>query len=207
MEAADIGSRQVVGDRRALLALVLAAAIGAVLGYLVFQRLSTPFVRDREQSPSAVDLLAMARGNRLRLEVPPGANATDYIQTKAFAIGGETRQVLHMQPPSSASFQGRLQDEERLEFAVGLDPQVWDKPGDGVEFQVEVRDGDEAEILFATYVDPKRNLSDRRWIDGSVDLSRFAYREIELVLRTLPGASADFDWAGWAEPRLVYIDP
>ena len=55
----------------------------------------------------------------------------------------------------------------RLDFAVGLDPQVWDKPGDGVQFQVEVRDGDERTLVFDTYLDPKRNPSDRRWVDAS----------------------------------------
>ncbi len=207
MEMADTGSRQEVSDRRTLLALLLAAALGAALGYCIQQWLSTPFVRDREQNPVAVDLLAMARGNRLRLDVPPGANAIDYIQTKTLAIGGDTRQVLYMHPPSSATFQGRLLDEVRLEFSMGLDPEVWDKPGDGVEFQVGLRDGGMATTLFATYLDPKRDPSCKRWVDGSVDLSRFAYREIELVLRTLPGRSADFDWAGWAAPRMVYIDP
>jgi hypothetical protein len=35
-----------------------------------------------------------------------------------------------------------------------------------------------------------------------VDLSGYARRDIELVLRTLPGASGDHDWAGWASPKV-----
>jgi hypothetical protein len=203
----DTASSRAVGDRKALLVLALGVAFGAVLGYFLYQQLSTPYVRPRVLDPLVVDLQDLARQNRLRLEAPPGATVEDYLQTKSFTIGGDTRQVLYMHPTSSATFHGRLPDQLLLEFSVGLDPGVWDKPGDGVEFQVEVRDGAEATTAFVAYLDPKRNLADRRWVDASVDLSRWAFREIDLVLRTLPGASTEYDWAGWSELRLVYAEP
>lgn len=202
------GSRgQLASDGRFLLALMLAVAVGAIFGYVVYRHVSKPFVRDRLKEPVVVDLLDRAKHNGLRLESPPDTNAVDYVQTKIFTIAGDTRDVLYMHPTSSASFHGWLPDDLRLEFAVGMDPGVWDKPGDGVQFQLEVRDGDEVTILFDTFLDPKRDLSARRWVDSSVDLSRFAYREIDLILRTLPGASSEFDWAGWAGLRMVYVEP
>ncbi len=207
MEKIDACPAQSTGDRKVIIGFTLAVAIGALFGYLVYQQLSTPFVRERVRQPVVVDLVDMARENRLQLQAPQGANAAEYIQTKAFTIGGDTRAVIFMHPTSSAAFHMRLPDELRLDFALGLDPEVWDKAGDGVQFQVEVRDQGKATTVFSQYLDPKKNPSDRRWVDASVDLSYFAYREVDLVLRTFPGASNEFDWAGWATPRLVYATP
>jgi hypothetical protein len=52
-------------------------------------------------------------------------------------------------------------------------------------------------------VDPKNNPDDRRWIDGSVDLSPYLGQPITLELSTSPGESSAADWAGWGGLRLV----
>ncbi len=200
-------STQVVANQRIFISLALAVALGTVLGYLVYLQTATPYVRDRVKDPIVLDLWDMIRQNRVQLEAPSGANAVDYVQTKTFTINGDTRDVIYMHPTSSASFHWRLPDQVLLEFAVGIDSAVWDKAGDGVEFQVEVHDGDKSTTVFSTYLDPKKNPADRRWVDTSVDLSPWAFRDIDLLLRTRPAASADFDWAGWATPRIVLANP
>jgi hypothetical protein len=185
--------------------LTLSLVAGIALGYIAYQQLSEPFISGRTNS--SVDLLDLAKHHKLLLEIPPRANASNYIHTKTFTIRGDTREILFMHPPSSALFDGRLTDEMHLEFAIGIDPDVWDNSGDGVEFQVEVRDSSASTIIFSNYIDPKRNISDRRWIETSLDLSRFAFQRIQLVLRTLPGASEEHDWAGWANPRIIFKNP
>ena len=85
---------------------------------------------------------------------------------------------------------------------MALDPQVWDRPGDGVDFEVEVRSGERVEKVFSAYVDPKKDLAQRRWTEASVDLSPYGGQVVELTLSTLPHASPDHDWAGWAQPVI-----
>lgn len=57
--------------------------------------------------------------------------------------------------------------------------------------------------MFSKYIDPKSEPSDRKWTPVSVDLRQFAHREVEIELVTHPKASSAYDWAGWAEPRIV----
>ena len=76
-------------------------------------------------------------------------------------------------------------------------------PGDGVDFLVEVRRGDDVELLFSSYVNPKQDTSQRGWLFDAVDLGHLAGQEVDIVLRTLPHESPDADWAGWAVPRIV----
>ena len=127
----------------------------------------------------------------------------DYIQARPFTIQGETRQVVYMQPPSSVSEKVWLPQGARLVFGMGIDPEVWGKRGDGVEFQVAVREGGQEKVLYSHYLDPKSVPADRRWVDAEVDLGPYAHREVQVVLRTLPGASPDYDWAGWAQPKII----
>jgi len=100
-----------------------------------------------------------------------------------------------------------------LQFAVALSPDVW-KPnrGDGVWFEVFVQEPDDPlgrETVFSRYINPKDNLTDRRWRNYVVDLSPWAGRQVQLGLITRAGPADDwaYDWAGWAEPQLVTLDP
>lgn len=107
-----------------------------------------------------------------------------------------------MHPPSSGSLWFTVPRGGRLEFAVGLNQDVWDKPGDGVDFSVDLTRL-KKETIYSQYVDPRVNRSQRRWIDTSIDISRFAGERVLIVFRTLPHASADYDWAAWANPRVT----
>lgn len=72
-------------------------------------------------------------------------------------------------------------------------------------FSRYVRTADQPQAkVFSRYVDPKKVLQDRRWIDVEVPLGRFAGEQVTLVLETTPGSAGDnrFDWAGWRQPRL-----
>ena len=87
---------------------------------------------------------------------------------------------------------------------MGVDQGAWDKPGDGVEFRVNVAvDGKTPEEVFRRYLNPKAEEADRQWVDASIDLGRFGNQTVSVTLSTLPGSSPDFDWAWWADPRIL----
>jgi hypothetical protein len=196
--------RQVgITRRKTTAAFVLAVVTGMVAGCLIFQAISMPSGPGRVGTTLVRDLIGEGRRGELQLTAPQGSKPSDYIHVKSFTINGDTRPVLYMHPPSSASTRVWIPAGARLEFAMGLDPEVWDKAGSDVEFEVEVRSGDADELLFSAMINPLANPSQRQWMEASVDLGRFAHQEVELVLRTFPATVSDYDWAGWAAPRIV----
>ncbi len=156
------------------------------------------------ESRVLVDLLSEAKQGKLSLLAPGDADPGAYIHAKTFTIRGEGREVLFMHPMSSVGFrQQHLPAKARLEFGLAVDPEAWEKTGDGVEFQAVVKDGQQEKTVFSSYIDPKHDLSQRRWIDSSVSLAEYAGKDVEISLRTQPHTSTEFDWAGWATPRLT----
>jgi hypothetical protein len=86
-------------------------------------------------------------------------------------------------------------------FGYALNPAVFDKAGDGVGFRIEVKDAaGKISTLFSRYIDPKRDVQERRWMDSSIDLSRYQGQQIELLFSTDPGPKGDsaYDWAAWS---------
>jgi hypothetical protein len=88
---------------------------------------------------------------------------------------------------------------------VATAPESWTKEGDGVDFAVYVQSARGTAQVFATHLDPKHNEADRRWHPYAVDLTSYAEQSIKLIFETRAGPDGDlrYDWAGWAEPRLV----
>jgi len=127
------------------------------------------------------------------------------VRLELYRIDGQEEGVLFQHPPSSLSLVLTPSEDSRfLAFRLALDPEVWTPSlGDGVLFQVSVVDGDTEETVFSRWVDPKNDPEDRRWIDGSVELTPYLGRPVTLILSTLPGESSNFDWAGWGALRLA----
>jgi hypothetical protein len=96
------------------------------------------------------------------------------------------------------------QGAPRLVFAYGVNPERWlDAPSGPFTFTAQVEGAPHAG--FRATVDPYRNLADRRWIEGSLDLAPSAGRRVTLLLAIEAPAvpeRAD-EIAGWAEPRVV----
>lgn len=103
-------------------------------------------------------------------------------------------------PPATIRWRVDLAPRVFLNLTLGVHPDVWDQPGGGVRFTVEL-DGD---IVLERILDPKRRPSDRGWLDLSLDLGRFAGPDRELVLATAaaPGDDPAFCTAGWGRPHL-----
>ncbi len=103
--------------------------------------------------------------------------------------------------------------EGALSFAIGLSPEVWAQDyGDGVNFQIFINQtdtNDSGQFIFNRYINPKVNPNDRRWLNFIVDLTPWARQTVDLSFITENGPANDwnFDWAGWADPKIIVIDP
>jgi hypothetical protein len=65
-----------------------------------------------------------------------------------------------------------------------MKPESWDKDGNGVLFFAGVSDGRSFEKLFEQVLNPRANVSERRWIPVAVDLSAYAGEEMDIILNT-----------------------
>src|SRR5262245_46497722 len=135
------------------------------------------------------------------------APASNYISARSGAVAKEERRALFMHPPSSAEFPPvKVEQDSILQFAIGIQDEAWDKPGDGVEFTALVRGSDgKVTKVFSRYIDPKHTEQDRHWIGVRVPLRAFAGQTIRVVLTTSPGPANNdnSDWAFWADPEIV----
>lgn len=187
---------------------LLAVVAGAAIGVAV----ALPFVKPAAATaPVQIDLVESNESENVQLsyQTPVEAALDDYIANRTFTIDGETRKVLFMHPPSSASFSLLLPRAAALRFGIAIQPEAWSKPGDGVDFQVSVNHWNQEakrtqeEVIFARYIDPKHDPSARHWVDAALDLSRLAGGYVTLVFSTSPHASPDYDWAGWSGMQVV----
>lgn len=93
-----------------------------------------------------------------------------------------------------------------LRFSIALDPQVWspDK-GDGVLFEIYIKENESKQQIFSKYIDPKNNPEDRKWNDFEVDLSNYADKNVTIIFSTSPGPNNDsnYDWTWWGNPVIV----
>jgi hypothetical protein len=121
-----------------------------------------------------------------------------------FSIGGDTRLVLYMAPPEASKplttrFDGLvIPPAARIDFGVAINPSVWqEKAGDGAVFALDIETEAGQERLFEREVNPAHRPEDRRWIDTSVSLARFAGARVSIIATVLPRATTYYDQTGW----------
>jgi hypothetical protein len=137
----------------------------------------------------------------------PGKEAA--VEPRPFILADEARNALGEHPPyERLPYRIHVPNAPKpiFAFSYALDPAVFDKTGDGVEFIVELKDSaGRIEKQFSHYIDPKHNASERRWIDGQLDLSAWRNRTIELLFTTTPGPKGDtsWDWAAWSNFHFI----
>jgi hypothetical protein len=124
-----------------------------------------------------------------------------------FTINNVKRTILFEHPISEVLFTDvPIPANAVFQFGIGISQTAWDKPGDGVTFEVTVVDekSDKAEI-FSQYIDPKNNSRDRKWFDYTVDLKAFGGQKVSFIFRTSAGPrnNNDYDWAGWSNPQIT----
>jgi arylsulfatase A-like enzyme len=117
-------------------------------------------------------------------------------------INDVVRRTLPAAPPSLLKFKLDVPRGARLELACGIPAEHHDKPG--VEFVVKARRGDREDTVWSVLLDPLNRPEHQKWVDASVDLSRYAGRNVELSLET-----RGYDTGGarrtafWATPALT----
>jgi hypothetical protein len=67
---------------------------------------------------------------------------------------------------------------------------------DGATFTVQVYENGRYQRVF------RRTFRPDRYVNVDVDLSRWAGKKINLILRVDSGATSTQDWAVWVKPRL-----
>ena len=143
----------------------------------------------------------------------PDYDHKELVNITEFTINGDNRKVLFAHPaistkdPSTTiAFKGiEVSKGDVLRFGIAINPEAWDQPGDGVEFEVFVKEKGATKTFFTKYIDPKNNPSDRRWFDEEVDLSPLSGRTVDILFRTSAGPRGDveYDWSGWSMPQIV----
>jgi hypothetical protein len=94
-----------------------------------------------------------------------------------------------------------------LTFSYGVNPDRWlDAPSGPFTFAIDVEAGAAPLSAFRATIDPHRNVGERRWIDGEIDLGPYAGSGVVLAF-SITAADAvppdPLELAGWADPRLV----
>jgi hypothetical protein len=125
-------------------------------------------------------------------------------------LNGDTKKAIAVSPTAGTrlTWNVTVPDDGWLWVWVGLKPEAWEKPGDGVKFHGGVSDGRSYEQLFTQHVDPFNNQTDRKWTPLKIDLSAYAGEQVALILNTNSsepgkGNNQDNDFALWGSPEIV----
>ncbi len=118
------------------------------------------------------------------------------MRKTVYTLGGKRLNTVFAHPPSRWKWSMKVPPGARLEFAAGIDPKVHDK-SPPVTFEVAVQ----GEVAWSCRLDPKNNREDRKWKEGSVDLSSSGGKKVTVEMTTASGEPA-YAWAGWGAPRV-----
>ena len=178
-------------------------------GMITKLRLMPGFVPSKKRSNIEIDSIAL-------LNIP----FIKRMQLEGFQSGlikasiqGEFRNAICAPPPSEIEQRVRIPQKPLLDFGYGVLPSAWNKEGDGVQFYIKAIDEkDKIYFLFSNYIDPKHSEKDRRWFDGSIDLSQFTGQNLRLILGTRGTNSKEqpssqkpderYDYAVWSNPEV-----
>jgi hypothetical protein len=126
-------------------------------------------------------------------------------------VGDENRKGIFAPPPFSFQRTWKVPPSGAgVHFSFGIMGQARVKPGDGVYFRVIAQTkGEDPREAFSRYINPKADLTERRWFSGTVDLAHFAGKEVTLTFQTKGSGPAtyslggtednDYDFSVWAE--------
>ena len=124
-------------------------------------------------------------------------------------VGPRARRWLKMHPPAAVAITLTLPQNAYFQTGIVLDPAMWQAPlGDGARFVATITPaGGPETTLFDIPNHPRAQGEHRRWIDVVADLRPWAGEHVQLTLRTAGRQDPANDWAGWAEPVIVQLDP
>ena len=138
----------------------------------------------------------------------PGQPVTQWVNSSVLNINNVSKKILFAHAPARINYAFRAPEKASLEFSIGLVPGSWGPgKGDGVLFEITLQEDGQEKKIFSKYIDPKNKPQDRKWFDYSIDLGRYAGRDVVMGLTTFPGLDGKkdnaFDWSAWGGLRLV----
>lgn len=125
-------------------------------------------------------------------------------------IGPVAPMALLAHAPARVSYRFTMPARATFRSLVALNPEIWGKNADGVDFSVSVSTLDGRRSVQRRWrIDPTNIRRHRRWMAVGLGLSSFAGGEVELTLSTSapPGTSVDFAHALWGAPAIVTRKP
>lgn len=177
-----------------------AVVIAAVVVLVII--LGTWLMR-RSNEGSAIDLIE-------RFDTAAKAPAGEPFPIIDATLNGQTMKAVAAPGGNGSRITWHVQvpDSGWLRVYVGLRPESWELPGDGVKFLVLASDGKSSEELFSQSVDPVANAADRKWYMVMVDLSAYGGEQIDLIFNTyasMPGKPIDTrnDMPLWGLPEII----
>jgi hypothetical protein len=149
---------------------------------------------------------------------PEAEKKTSLNATSAFAmdpqtVSGVTRASIYMHPTSRVIYHAvTIPQGARFRAWLALKEEVWDKATDGALFRVGVSSGGEYTEVVNRAVNPYTNPSDRGWLPVEADLSRWAGKQVDVILNTNaspPGMAPNdmYDFAVFGAPAIVVPPP
>ncbi len=124
------------------------------------------------------------------------------VRVARIFVGGEEAPCIFQHPDSEIVFEKvPLHEGARFVSSLGIADGAWERPGNGVVFELAAPALFGDRVIFRQRVDPRVNSEDRRWIPVDIPLDRLGASD--LILRTLDDGDGRYDWAAWRSPRIV----
>ncbi|MEW6363986.1 MAG: sulfatase [Acidobacteriota bacterium] len=115
-------------------------------------------------------------------------------------------EVIVQRLPGERAFFLRIPDRAELTFQCGFAPEDW-KAIEGGEFRVTMTiDGQDPQVLYSQYLDPRKRRSHRKLIRKSVDLEKWAGQIAAFTLSVKAGYEkvAYPTYGIWVEPKIYH---
>jgi predicted small secreted protein len=157
---------------------------------------------DANKTPGYDFIDNFATGTISPAEEPSTPTGKPVLIIRDFAVGGEKRQAMITLASAKIVFESpAMAKDARLKFGIGMNTEV----GDGAEGNITVEVDGTSEVVYRKFLDPVKRTEDRKWFDESVDLSKYAGKNIHIIFETKPGAKDDAvgDWVAWSQPILT----
>lgn len=132
------------------------------------------------------------------------APSPSHVSYQHVEIGKDLKESLFAHPPCRIVMD--TGESGKVVFSIGIKPEAWDLPGDGVWFMLSTEDPDglspspekQSVLEWARYIDPRARDRERFWLEVAVG----PLQKTEAAWTTLPAAGVDHDWAVWGDPRV-----
>lgn len=135
---------------------------------------------------------------------PPG----EWCRPREIMLAGERKLAVAVLPSSRLTWKLTVPPKAVLRVWIGLEPDVWDREGDGVVFRIGVSEGGSFRDLVVRQVNPLLMSGHRKWVPVTVDLSAYEGLQLSLLFNTnasAPGRGDDTrnDKPVWGAPAII----